>query len=103
MHAQVTVSELLLAPPGTAPGERVFHREYRNLDYAEQQFGDMVAAFMGEATAAGVGDGAPQSMCFSVAGPVGPDNTCQMTNLHWTVSGEELAARFGVAGVRCWS
>ena len=39
-------------------------------------------------------------MCISVAGPVNPDNTCQMTNLDWVVDGDALAARFQLLGAR---
>ena len=84
-------------PGGSSPGKLLLHRRYRCADFLEQGFADMVGSFLKEAKEEGV-EGGPGAACFSCAGPVAADNTIQMTNLPWFISGEELSSRFGVAG-----
>lgn len=58
------------------------------------------AAFVGLSpmVAAFLGDTAPESACFGVAGPV-RDNCAQVTNLPWRIEAAEIAARFAIPQV----
>ena len=61
-------------------------------------YASVVAAFLDEWRAAG-GSGRIGSAAFGVAGPV-IGNRVKMTNRPWTVDGEAIARRFGIARVR---
>lgn len=58
------------------------------------------AAFDGLVTmiAGFLGDAAPESACFGVAGPV-RDNSAQITNLPWRIEADEIAAHFAIPRV----
>lgn len=46
-----------------------------------------------------VGGEGPQAACLAIAGPV-INNTCQLSNLHWLLDGEEMQASLGIPHVQ---
>src|SRR5947209_6629521 len=75
-----------------AAGGRVVTVEQRYESAAYATFDALLAEFMPLAT--GTVDGA----CFAVAGPV-IGNTAEVTNLHWQMDAEALAAKFSISRV----
>ena len=67
-------------------------RDFPDLAPLIRQFLHNAAAQLGRAPAAG-------TACFGIAGPV-VENTSELTNLGWSLSGERLARELGIACVR---
>ena len=82
-------TKVLLQLVDVSGGGRVVTVEQRYESAAYQTFDALLGEFMN--LAAGTVDGA----CFAVAGPV-IGNTAEVTNLHWHMDAEALAARFSI-------
>ena len=85
-------TKVLLQLVDVSGGGRVVTVEQRYESAAYDTFDALLADFMTLAT--GTVDGA----CFAVAGPV-MGNTASVTNLHWKMDAETLAAKFSIARV----
>jgi glucokinase len=79
----------------SATTDPVLHRQYRCADYVDTGFTAILRDFLATSEAEGV-DEKPIAGCFSVAGPI-VNNACQMTNLPWYFSGDEMAAELGAS------
>ena len=81
---------------------RIYQRDdYSNSDYTDLT--SIVKEFLKEAakkTELG-GNPTPNKACFAVAGPVDKEqNTCPLTNLHWTLDGKELKKELSIETVK---
>ena len=85
-------TKVLLQLVDVSGGGRVVTVEQRYESAAYATFDALLAEFMPLAT--GTVDGA----CFAVAGPV-IGNTAEVTNLHWQMDAEALAAKFSISRV----
>ncbi|XOF34200.1 MAG: glucokinase [Candidatus Electrothrix sp. YB6] len=72
---------------GDSAGSLLLKKTFRNTEF--RAFQEVISAFL-----AGQ-ERLPKRACFGVAGPVRA-NRVQMTNLHWTVDGDEFAGQFGM-------
>jgi len=72
------------------PGNPVHETRFNNVDY--QSFETIVKKFLDQAGAS------PQAACFGVAGPV-KDRRCQITNLPWEISADEIEQTCGIPRV----
>ena len=87
-----TILRLFHSDPTIAPGI-LAEAEYASAAYPDlvplvQQFLRQFAAL----------NPAPQAACFALAGPVG-GQTCQLTNLSWTLTSDRLAQELGLQAV----
>ncbi len=72
------------------PGVPCAKQSFRNADYGD--FYSLLSCFLKSSSLR------PVLACMGVAGPV-QDNQVQMTNLKWSIDGEEMACRFGLLQV----
>ena len=97
-----TILRLVDFQPSSAQQARSLQTPLYEQTFASRDFTDLVplaGRFLQEA-AARLGKLPPVGKaCFAVAGPV-LDNTSELTNLGWSLSGERLARELGIAGVQ---
>ncbi len=72
-------------------GAPLQQQTYQNASFAS--FDDLLQAFLDPCALV------PKQACFGVAGPV-MANTVKMTNLSWSIDGEQVQARYGFQRVR---
>lgn len=90
------VNVRLPSPENPHPHPQTCYRHtYPSANYTDLV--PMVKEFLAAASAAGY-EVQPQGACFAIAGPV-LHNTCKLTNLHWSLTGNRLAQDLGVEQV----
>lgn len=74
----------------------LYEQRYRSVDFSDLT--PMVRHFFSEAAQQIDSPPAPQTACFSIAGPV-INNTCSLTNLSWILDGKRLQQDLGISRV----